>query len=121
MSTAFDYIKYINTGEQSKVDGDYSPYLTDIFFSLFADTILHANRMNVHRVEGQRHFDYMVGSVRPRKRFKKWPKKRKGYSDDLYLIMHFYKYSSSKAKEVLAMLSEEQIAAIKKQTEVGVI
>ena len=115
--TPFDYIKAINKGEDLEVDSDYSQYLVNVFFSLFPDTVLFANEMNCVMVTDQQHFDYLRANIRPRARYKKWPKKQKESDENLALVMYYYKYSSQKAKEALAILNEGQIASIRKITD----
>lgn len=114
MTTPFEYMKLINAGEQTDVDDDYNQYIINMGMSFFPDTIFFANEMNTKQVSNQMHYDYLANSVRPRKRFKKWPKKSKTHNDDIVMIMHYYKYSRQKAKETLSILSDEQKKTIRK-------
>ena len=55
-------------------------------------------------------FDYLSGSIRKRKRFSKWFKKEE--SRDMEIIKEMYNYSDAKAKEVMELLTPEQIKEI---------
>ncbi len=114
MSGPFDFIKSINEGKRMRVDGDYSQYLTNMNFSLFPDTIFTVNEMNTREVSDQQHYDYMMANVAVRKRYAKWPKKMKK-NDDVALIMQKYKYNIQRAKEVVSILTDEQMDIIRKE------
>tara|TARA_Y100000034_G_C6801545_1_gene359556 strand:- start:737 stop:979 length:243 start_codon:yes stop_codon:yes gene_type:complete len=73
---------------------------------------MYSNEMNrVSHIEKRLHFDYLRSSLRKRKRFSKWTKEEK--YKDLDLIKKVYGYSNKRAKEVLSILSEEDIQKIK--------
>ena len=59
-----------------------------------------------HTASGMQ-FDYLSYSIRKRKRFSKWLKKE--MSSDVEIIKEMYNYSNTKAKEVLKLLTKEQI------------
>ena len=59
-----------------------------------------------------------LNTIRSRKRpFAKWAKSEK--SEDIECIQQVYNLSSSKAREVLRLLSEEQIQFLKQKIETG--
>ena len=62
---------------------NYQPYLVNKNYSNFQDTILYANEMNkYHNLDNKLQFDYLLNSIRPRKRFSPWHKKTiHNYSD----------------------------------------
>jgi hypothetical protein len=118
----FKYIKSINTKEYSLKDNldldVYNPYLTNINFSLFPDSIFHANMMNTRpHVSKKMNYDFYFYGLRKKNRFKKWPKKSKENFDDVRLIQSIYKYNITKAKKALAVLSDEQIQNLREQQE----
>ena len=123
MPNPFDYIKSINGGKHiaEPVDPkEYSPYLVTFNFSLFPDTILPANEINcLPNITPQMHYDYLRYSIRPRSRFKKWPKKDKVNAQNIALIRNVYKYSTPKAITALGILSDSQIRWIQEQQEKG--
>jgi len=114
MTGPFDYIKSINEGKKIPLDPDYSQYLTNMNFAMFPDTIFLANEMNRRVVTDQQHYDYMLANTTPRKRFAKWPKKTKK-NNDISIVMQKYKYNVQRAKEIISILTENQIEMIRKE------
>ena len=123
MTSPFDYIKSINGGKHIKEPIDpkeYSPWLIAFNFSLFPDTVLPANQINqLPNISPQMHYDYLRSTIRPRSRFKKWPKKDKINAENIALIKQVYKYSTGKAITALSILSDSQIRWIQEQQEKG--
>lgn len=118
-----DYLNSINQNKTSLiVDGDtekaYPPFIVNKCLSGFIDTILYANEMNInHFLDKKLQYDFLLYSVRSRKRFSPWLKKEK--FDELELIKKYYGYSNEKAKIALSMLNEKQIDYIKTKMNVG--
>jgi len=118
----FDFIKSINEKNyilDKQNAGDYNPYLTNISFSLAADTVMLANELNrMHYLPNDMQYDFYYHTVRKSKRYNKWPKKIEE-DPNLALVAQYYKYSMKKASEVLPLLSAEQLSTIKKKLEKG--
>jgi len=122
--TAFSYIKAINDGKDILKDSidesEYVPFLTNLAFSLYKDTILQANDMNCRPwLPARMQNRYLLSTISPKKRWKPWPKKPKVSIDNLRLIQDHYKYNDTRAKEALSVLSEEQIKWIQEKQEKG--
>ena len=101
-------------------ESEYNPFIVNLNFSLFADTIFHANEMNMRpHLSNKMQYDFYFNSVRPRKRFRKWPKKDKVNSENIQLLIELYKYNAQKAKEALSVLTEEQIELLHKNNNKG--
>ena len=124
MSNPFDYVNQILQGKKNLIvdeitEKEYNPFLTNRSLSYHYDCILFANEMN------QRHFldkklqnSVLINTVRSRKRpFAKWIKTEK--SEHLECIKKYFNYSDMRAREVLSLLSEEQIQELKEKTETG--
>jgi len=100
-----------NNGEQ------YVPFLVNRSFSFHKDSVLYANEMNrlSHLDRELQHDFYLYGIP---KRFRKggWIKPTKA-SEDILLLMDFYKYSMRRASEIisLGLLTPEHLSAIKLQ------
>jgi hypothetical protein len=118
----FDYVKSINNHKDIMVDTDndqlaekgYIPYLTNRNFSNFIDTVLIANQMNVdHELDNKLQYDFLLNTIRPRKRFAKWDKPEK-YSD-IEVIKEYYGYSNTKAMQAMSILSGDDISIISKK------
>jgi Bacteriophage clamp loader A subunit len=94
-------------------EGDFVPYLTNRAFSLFLDSIICANKMNLNsHLDKRMQYDYYLYSLRKTKRYAgKWPKQE--YSDELKAVAEYHNQSFREAKETLSILTEEQIKRIK--------
>jgi len=94
--------------EDETVEKEYTPFVINRCLSYFIDTVLYSNVMNQHtHISSKMQFDYLLGSIRKRKRFSKWLKKE--MSNDIDIIKEMYNYSDSKAKEVIELFTSEQI------------
>jgi len=124
----FEFVNAINS--QSKKDlmtgtendelaeSGYVPFVVNRALSYFLDTIMYANHMNIHRIlDNKLQFHYLLNTIRPGKRFSKWAKKEDG---DLQLVMQYFSYGVDKAKQVLPLLSNEQLSMIKTTLQSGV-
>ena len=79
---------------------------------------MYANEMNInHSLPNQLQVDYLINSLRPRKRFAKWAKPAK--SEDLNTVMEYYGVNHARAHGILKLLSAAQLAELKKRTEKG--
>jgi hypothetical protein len=62
-------------------------------------------------------YDYYLYGLSKNKRFSKWIKPEE--SDNLSIIKEYYGYSDKKAREVLLILSENQIKILKNKLNKG--
>ena len=105
---------YLITTEHT--EKEYAPFVVNRALSLFPDTLFHVNEMNLHHhIDAKMQHDYLFYSIRKKKRFSKWPWKKVDISD-LDLICQYYKYNRTKAKEVLLILTKDQLEDIRKKT-----
>ena len=120
-----DYLKAINQSKEKLMDGDdeewekkYPPFIVNKCLSPFPDTIQLVNEMNqLPHLDKKLQFDFLINSLRPRKRFTPWMKAKK--LDNLEYVKEYYGYSNEKAKTALEILNDEQISAIKKKLNKG--
>lgn len=98
---------------------DYKPFMVNRALSYHMDCVLYANEMNMHGlVDADMQYQYLLNTIRPMKRpFAPWQKVN--VDKDIECIKLYYGYSDNKAKEVLSILTDEQIAEIKIRTEKG--
>lgn len=100
----------LKTG-QSVLDDekDYVPFIVNKALSYHYDCILYANQMNMyHTLDAKMQYDYLRMVIRKRSRpFQPWIKKET--IQDLEIIKEIYKVSNEKAKEILELLSVEQL------------
>lgn len=119
----FDFVTAINdTKKDVMVDDlaekDYAPFLTNRSLSYFRDTVLIANTMNhYHHIDNRLQFDFLINIVRKRKRFSKWIKPE--VVSDLEVVKEYYGYSNEKAKQVLSLLTTDQLNVLKTRTAKG--
>lgn len=120
-----EYLKAINQTKEPLMDGDdedwerkYPPFIVNKCVAPFADTIMLVNEINqLPNVDKKMQFDFLLNSLRPRKRFTPWLKATK--LENLEYVKEFYGYNNEKAKVALDILNDEQISAIKQKMNKG--
>ena len=120
-----DYLNAINYTKEPLMDTEdeewekkYPPYIVNKCLSGFQDTIMLVNEMNcTPSIDKKLQFDFLLNSIRPRKRFTPWLKAKK--LDDIEYVKEFYGYNNEKAKVALTILNDKQIATIKQKLEKG--
>jgi Bacteriophage clamp loader A subunit len=120
--TPFDYVNLVL--HSKKQDGeldfvDYAPYIVNRSISYHLDCILHAQEMNLNPfLDKDMQYQYLLNSIRPMKRkFAPWQKASK--EKDIECVKAYFGYSDQKATEALRILTDEQIAEIRKRTDKG--
>ena len=119
----FEYCNAINYTKKDIMIDDiaekaYSPYMVNRQLSYFPDTVLAANEMNRnHHIDNRLQFNFFINIVRKRKRFSKWFKPE--LISDLEVVKKYYGYSNEKARQVLTLLSTEQINELKNKVAKG--
>lgn len=119
----FDYVNAINYTKKDIMIDDitekvYEPFVINRSLSYFEDTVLLANEMNInHHIDSRMQFDFLINTIRKRKRFSKWTKPDN--SDVITAVMEYYKYSEEKVKAVLPMLGEDEIIRITEMVSKG--
>lgn len=114
-----DYLKEINTDKNPLMDTDdemwekkYPAFIVNKCLAPFPDTIHLVNEMNLHNhLDKKLQFDFLLNSIRARKRFTPWLKASK--LNNLEYVKECYGYNNEKAKSALKILNDEQIKAIK--------
>jgi hypothetical protein len=120
-----DYLNSINFSKEYLMDdGDpqwekkYPAFVVNKCMSGHIDTIMFANEMNMnHGLPSKLQYDFLLNSVRKRKRFSPWLKKEK--IQDLDAVKSYYGYSNEKAQQALKILTKDQINYIKSKLDVG--
>ena len=94
--------------KDSRLEKDYVPFVINKCFSYFPDTVFYANRMNeVSFLDKKLQYDYLLESISKRKRFSKWVKPEE--NKDIEVIKEVYGYSDSRAREVLDLVTIEEL------------
>ena len=119
----FDYTNSINYTKKDIMVDDiaekgYNPFIINRALSYFPDTVLAANEMNKHsHLDNRLQFDFFINIVRKKKRFSKWFKPES--VSDLDAVKKYYGYSNQKARQVLTLLSTEQLNELKNKVAKG--
>ena len=119
----FNYLNAINYSKQNIMVDDlteraYNPFMVNRSLSYFNDTVLFANEMNQHpHLDNRLQFDFFINIVRKKKRFSKWNKPET--VSDVEVVKQYYGYSNEKARQVLTLLTSDQIDELKKKVYKG--
>ena len=119
----FEFVNAINYTKKNIMIDDvaekaYAPYMVNRQLSYFPDTVLAANEMNrCHHVDNRLQFDFFINIIRKRKRFSKWFKPEQ--ISDLDAVKIYYGYSNEKARQIITLLSTEQINELKHKVAKG--
>ena len=114
-----DYLNTINYQKTNLLDTDdemwekkYEPFIINKCLAPFPDTIMLVNEMNKHHhLDKKLQFDFLLNSLRTRKRYTPWLKASK--QKNLEYVKEYYGYNNEKARSALKILNDEQIKTIK--------
>jgi hypothetical protein len=120
-----DYLNAINHEKKNLMDTNdemwekkYPAFIVNKCIAPFPDTIHLVNEMNLHNhLDKKLQFDFLLNSIRTRKRFTPWMKASK--QKNLEYVKEYYGYNNEKARSALKVLSDEQIKAIKDSLDKG--
>ena len=120
-----DYLKAINQTKEPLLDTEdeqwekkYPPFIINKCIAPFADTVMLVNEINqLHHLDKKLQFDFLINSLRPRKRYTPWMKAKK--LENLEYVKEYYGYNNEKARYALNILNDEQISYIKTKLNKG--
>ena len=120
-----DYINAINYTKEPLLDTEdeqwvkkYPPYIVNKCIAPFPDSVMLVNEINqLHHLDKKLQFDFLINSLRPRKRYAPWMKAKKLKS--LEYVKEYYGYNNETAKAALDILNDEQISAIQEKLNKG--
>lgn len=119
-----DWLNSINYSKKNLIDEDpdvekkYPSYIINRCMSGHLDAIMYANEMNLyHNLSSKLQYDFLLNILRSKKRFSPWVKKEE--LKNLDYVKRYYGYSDEKAKQVLPLLSKEQLTFIQEKLERG--
>ena len=119
----FEFLNQINYGKNDimvddLVEKDYNSFMVNRGLSYFNDSVIFANEMNInHHVDSRLQFDFLINIIRKRKRFSKWLKPQ--IQNDVEVVKEYYGYSNEKARQVLPLLSADQINGLREKVKKG--
>ena len=124
MTELKDWLNSINFTKQNLIEEDpdtekqYPSYIINRCLSGHIDAVMFANEMNKHpNLEKRLQYDFFLNSLRKRKRYSPWL--RKEQIENLELVKRYYGYSNEKAKQVLNILTREQLSFIRDRLDTG--
>ena len=114
-----DYLNAINYTKEKLLDSEdemwekkYAPFIINKCLAPFPDTIMLVNEINQrHHLDKKLQFDFLLNSLRTRKRYTPWLKASK--QKNLEYVKEYYGYNNEKAKSALKILNDDQIKTIK--------
>ena len=120
-----DYLNAINYTKEPLLETEddqwekkYPSYIINKCIAPFPDSLMLVNEINqLHHLDKKMQFDFLLNSLRPRKRYTPWLKAKK--LENLQYVKEYYGYNNEKAKVALDILSDEQISAIKQKLAKG--
>ena len=117
----FEYVNAINTSKKDIMIDDlaekaYVPFTVNRSLSYFSDTVLVANEMNKH-IDKKLQFHFLINIIRKRKRFSKWNKPE--LVSDVDVVKEYYGYTHEKARQVLPLLTPDQIMNLREKVSKG--
>ena len=119
----FEFLNAINyTKKDLMVDPEnekhYNSFVINRSLSYFPDTVAIANEMNkYHHLDSRLQFSFLINIIRKRKRFSKWIKPE--IEDDVEVVKKYYGYSNEKSRQILPLLTSQQIDIIRKKVNKG--
>lgn len=119
----FEYTNSITSGKKDIMVDDlaeksYSSYMVNKGLSYFNDTALIANEMNrLFHLDNKLQYHFLINIVRKRKRFSKWNKPE--LVNDVEVVKEYYGYSNDKARQVLPLLTSDQVKILREKVSKG--
>lgn len=119
----FDFANAINHSKENLIvdewsEKQYNAFIVNKSLSYGADTVIYANEMNSRpHLDRRLQFDFLINTVRPRKRYNKWLKAET--VDVLATVQEYYGYSIDKARQVLPLLTNAQLEHMKNKLNRG--
>ena len=118
------WLKSINETKTNLIDNDstlepkYLPYIVNRCMSGQIDTLMFANEMNIsNHLDNKLQYDFLLYTLRKKKRFSPWM--RKDELSNLSIVKEYYGYSDEKARQVLPLLTEDQLNIITRRLNTG--
>lgn len=119
----FDFLNSINYNKENLIVDDwsekqYNAYVINKGLSFSPDTVIQANEMNSRpHIDKLLQYSFLINIVRPKKRFNKWIKSEK--IEAIEIVKDYYGYSTEKARQVVSILTIEQIDTLKQKLQKG--
>jgi hypothetical protein len=115
----WDKIKAISSTKAYNYERDYSPYIANLNFSRYIDTLAIALYLNnLPNIAPKNHYDVLFHTVPKAYRSRPWPKAKVKF-ELLEIIQEIYCVSLRKSQEIAKLITSEQIKEIEKMYKKG--
>lgn len=119
MIDPWEVIKDLSQKKERLINEDnadeYNPFLTNLAFSRYMDTVFYANEMNRYpNIPNLAQHDYYFNLVKKRKRYTPWAKRD---LERKQAVAEYFNYSIAKAIEIMPLLNNKQIDMIVEHVE----
>lgn len=120
----FDILNDLCVGKFGIVNRDtmkgYNPFVIGQGLSQHLDTVLLAYELNKHGVtDPLMHHDYLMATVKPKKRYGKWAKAEVKDEETISLLANHFEVSHEQAEEYMNIISSDDLHTIKQQYDEG--
>ena len=113
--TKIDLLQEDDAGLDEK---EYVPFIVNRCLSYFPELIYLVNEMNqLADADKKMQYHFLLNTIEAKNRFSPWQKETK--QEHLDAIKQYYGYSNTKAKDVLRILTKEQVSYILMKLEHG--
>jgi hypothetical protein len=110
----------LDADQPEHVEAQYVPYAINKVFSKHADSILHANEMNMYaHLTNDAQYRYYMNVLRPRNRYKAKDLTSSFKEEDLKLIQRHYNCNRTTARIYLKVLSSGDLEDIRSTKNTG--
>jgi len=113
--TKINIFKDLEEFERGVAEKEYGKlvFVINRTLSYSIDTLMYANELNQRSViPPKSQFDYLLNSLRKRKRYNRWARRPK--IENLALVKEYFSYNDIRAEEILDLLSEDDFIKIRK-------
>ena len=113
-----DWLNSVNFNKKDIIQDEfdekqYPGFIVNKCLSGMADAVMYANEMNrMHWLDKKMQYDFFLYGLPKKKRFAPWMKAKK--VKDLDIVKQYHGYNNEKAKIALEILTEDQIAEMRK-------
>lgn len=120
----FDILNDINVDKRGIVSREtmegYSVFAVSRGLSQHMDTLLLVNELNKHGVtDPKMHYDYLMATVVPKKRFGKWAKAEEKDEATIANVANYFQVSHKQAEEYMDIMDKSQVKKINEQYNEG--
>lgn len=118
-----EYINSITMTKKNLCRGDeeaakaYPAFVVNRCMSYHQSLISISSVLNTHYVSNLEHYEFLLHIIPKGKRFAKWAKPKN--DDSVKFVAKYYNVSMFRAREMLELLTDEQVASIKSSFDEG--